>query len=375
MHHTDFPLDAWLRLEQTPGLGLVRARRLLQQFGSPQAVLAAGHAALAAVVPAPLARLLCAPATTEVTDYIGGARLWLSQPGNHLLTPGHPAYPALLDEIADPPIVLYAKGRVELLNRSAIAIVGSRNATIQGNTTARRFAAALSEAGVTIVSGLALGIDAAAHEGALSGVGATVAVIGTGADRIYPRRNDALARRIAAEGCVLSEYSLGIGPLAANFPRRNRLISGLCRGVLVVEAAAASGSLITAHVANEQGREVFAIPGSIHSALSKGCHKLIKEGAMLVESVDDLLEALQVAPRSLAGQRAPGGAEPDAALDAGLAASAPLLAALGQGPVHGDVLATLTDAEPGLLASQLLALELAGHVERLPGGLFQRVNR
>lgn len=371
MHDTDFPLAGWLRLEQTPGLGLVRARRLLEQFGNPHAVLAAGHAALAALVPHQLARLLCAPETPDITDYIARVRLWLAQPGNHLLTPGHAAYPALLDEIADPPIVLYAKGRLELLNRTAVAIVGSRNATIQGNATARQFAAALSEAGVTIVSGMALGIDAAAHEGALSGAGATVAVIGTGADRIYPRRNDALARRIASAGCVLSEYSLGIGPLAANFPRRNRLISGLCRGVLVVEAAAASGSLITAHVANEQGRDVFAIPGSIHSPLSKGCHKLIKEGAMLVESVDDLLGALQLAPRRLANPGAHSGAPSDDGVNEG----APLLAALGQGPVHGDLLAALTDTEPGFLASQLLALELAGHVERLPGGLFQRVNR
>ena len=355
---------AWLRLESTPDIGLVRAHALLNHFGSLDAIFQAALADLCAVIPARPARLLCAPPSDDFLAYCDQVNAWLATDGNILLAQDHPDWPELLRSIALPPLLLYAKGQLALLNQPAVAIVGSRNATTQGCATARGFAAALSEAGVTVVSGLALGIDAAAHEGALTGPGSTVAVIGTGADRIYPRRNDALARHIAEAGCVISEYALGIGPLSGNFPRRNRLISGLCRAVLVVEAAAQSGSLITAHVAVEQGRDVFAVPGSIHAPLSKGCHKLIKEGAMLVESSADLFEALALAPGTLA--TAPRGVEASPDL-------LPLLAALGHGPVHGDVLASLTATEPGFLASQLLALELAGQVERLPGGLFQRV--
>jgi len=362
----DQVLCAWLRLEQTAGVGLARARRLLARFPDPRAIFQASQAELAELVPDALARVLAAPPAPAIAAYQVQLWRWLSEPGNRLLALDDPAYPPLLREIAAPPLLLYVKGDPALLARPALAIVGSRNATVQGAGTARAFAAALSEAGFTIVSGLALGIDAAAHEGALGGAGATVAVMGTGADRIYPRRNDALARRIAAQGCLVSEYSLGIGPLAANFPRRNRIISGLACGVLVVEAAAASGSLITAHVANEQGRDVFAIPGSIHAPLAKGCHRLIKEGATLVESIDDLLEALQAAP--LRSALAP--TLPDAAAEL-----APLLLALEAGPLHGDLLAGLTDTDPGFLAGQLLALEMAGHVERLPGGLFQRIYR
>ncbi len=360
-------LSAWLRLEQTPGLGLVRAERLLARFGAPGAIFQAGQAALAEIVPAAVARLLCEPVSDAIAVYIRQASAWCDQPGNAVLTRAHPAYPPLLREIATPPLLLYAKGRTELLGRPAVAIVGSRNATVQGCANARAFAAALGQAGFTVVSGMALGIDAAAHEGALCAAGSTVAVVGTGADRIYPRRNQALARRIASEGCIVSEYSLGMGPLSANFPRRNRIISGLCRAVLVVEAAAASGSLITAHVANEQGRDVFAMPGSIHAPLSKGCHRLIKEGATLVESVDDLLESLHTGtvarialPPSL----------PEAAAEL-----LPLLLALGHDPMHPDILASATDTDPGLLSGQLLALELAGQIERLPGGLFQRIYR
>ena len=360
-------LPAWLRLEQTPGLGLVRAARLLAHFGEPAAIFRASHAELAALVPAPLARGLCDPPAAPIASYISTALAWLATPGNHLVTLHDGRYPQLLRETGAPPLLLYAKGRVELLCRPAVAIVGSRNATVQGVANARAFAQALSEAGMTVVSGLALGIDAAAHEGALPGPGSTVAVIGTGADRIYPRRNDALARRIAGDGCVVSEYSLGMGPLSANFPRRNRIISGLCCAVLVVEAAAESGSLITAHIANDQGREVFAIPGSIHAPLSKGCHKLIKEGATLVESIDDVLLALHSSPL----RRLP--LHSDTAVVEEESSS--LLLALEGGPVHIDALAGSSGCDAGDLASQLLALELGGRVERLPGGLFQRIYR
>ncbi|MFP5391900.1 MAG: DNA-processing protein DprA [Gammaproteobacteria bacterium] len=359
-------MSAWLRLEQTPGLGPVRAARLLARFGDPLAVFAAPQPELAAVVGPKLAATLAQPPAPALADYIKKVEDWLGQDGHHLLTQDHPGYPALLREIADAPLLLYAKGRVDLLDRAAVAIVGSRNATVQGQTNARAFAHALAGAGLTVVSGMALGIDAAAHEGALDGAGSTVAVVGTGVDRIYPARNQALARRIAGQGCLISEYPLGMEPLSANFPRRNRIISGLCQAVLVVEAAAQSGSLITAHVANEQGRDVFAIPGSIHAPLSKGCHRLIKEGAALVESIDDLLEALHIGARRV----------PTAAAPADVADEyAPLLDLLAHGPVHADQLANAGNVDPALLAGQLLALELAGQLERLPGGLFQRVYR
>lgn len=359
-------LAAWIRLEQTPGVGRLTVRRLLDHFGDPQAVLAAGYDALAELISPARARALADPPSGALAGHIDAALAWLELPGHHLLTRGHPAYPPLLLHIPDPPVLLYAVGRLELLTSPALAMVGSRNASQQGLANARNFGHALSDAGLTVVSGMALGIDAAAHEGGLRGAASTVAVIGTGADRIYPRRNEDLARRIAEQGCIVSEYSLGTPAAPANFPRRNRLISGLSCAVLVVEAAAQSGSLITAHVAGEQGRDVFAIPGSIHSPLAKGCHKLIKEGAKLVESVGDLLSELCLSP--MAGMAAASGS-------AYGGPELPLLQAMGHGPIDTDALASLTDQAPAFLAGQLLSLELAGQIERLPGGLFQRINR
>jgi DNA processing protein len=285
-----------------------------------------------------------------------------------LLTLLDPAYPDCLSHIPDPPPLLYLKGRPELLAGPALAVVGSRNATLQGKANAEVFSQALSGAGLTIVSGLALGIDAAAHEGALRGVGSTVAVIGTGIDTIYPARNQALARRIAEDGCIVSEYALGTPPLAANFPRRNRIISGLAAGVLVVEAAAQSGSLITAQLAASQGRDVFAIPGSIHSALAKGCHQLIKEGAKLVESAADVLGELSMSPLArVTADTAP--------VHRASEEACAVLRAMGHEPVDADVLALACPGAPGALSGLLLELELGGQVERLPGGLFQRLNR
>ena len=359
-------LAAWIRLEQTPGVGRTSVACLLEHFPDAQAIFSAGYPALAALLSAAKARALSEPPSPLVAERIDAALAWREAPNHQLLTRADTAYPALLRQIADAPFLLYAIGRTELLAGPAVAMVGSRNASVQGLANATNFGHALSEAGLTIVSGLALGIDAAAHEGGLRGAASTVAVIGTGADRIYPRSNERLARRIAEEGCIVSEYSLGTPPAPANFPRRNRIISGLSCAVLVVEAAAGSGSLITAHTAIHQGRDVFAIPGSIHSPLAKGCHKLIKEGAKLVESVGDLLTELCLSP--LAG---PG---LDAAPGYG-GADLPLLEAMGHGPVTTDALATLTDTAPAFLAGQLLTLELAGQIERLPGGLFQRVNR
>jgi DNA processing protein len=361
-------LAGWIRLEQTPGVGRGTLRTLMAEFGSARRIFSAGHGALHVHLSAALARTLCEPPSDAVRRHVDLSMAWLGQPGNHLLTLRDAAYPEALAQIPDPPPLLYLKGRPELLAAPMLAIVGSRNATMQGMANAEVFAQALSCAGLTIVSGLALGIDAAAHLGALGGIGATVAVIGTGADTVYPARNHALAHRIAEEGCIVSEYALGTAPLASNFPRRNRIISGLSAGVLVIEAAAQSGSLITAHVAVAQGRDVFAIPGSIHSALAKGCHKLIKEGAKLVESAADVLEELRMSPLAVmaASSRAP--AATSAAGDA-------LLAAMAHEPVDADTLALLCVAEPGQLSLILLELELAGQVERLPGGLFQRMNR
>jgi DNA processing protein len=353
----------WLRLEQASGVGRLTAKGLLDEFGSPRAIFAAGAGVLGAHVSAARAQALSAPPPPAFHALLDTTLAWLAQPGNHCLTLHDPAYPQALANIPDPPLLLYVRGNPALLARPALAIVGSRNATVQGKANATAFAQALSLAGVTVVSGMALGIDAAAHQGALAGPGSTVAVVGTGADRIYPARNRALALAIAAHGCIVSEYALGTPAIAANFPRRNRIISGLSAGVLVVEAAAESGSLITAHVAAEQGREVFALPGSIHSTLAKGCHKLIREGARLVETVDELIDAMHMSPL------ARGGGMPSPVLDGGL------LCQLGHGPIGFDALAASTRDSVASLNSQLLMLELAGLVERLPGGLIQRVVR
>ena len=342
-------LAAWLQLLETPGVGRDGARRLLATYGSPQAVLAANTLA------APSGTL---PALLEATH------AWLGADGRRqIVTLGDPAYPRRLLETADPPLLLYVQGRIELLAAESIAIVGSRNATRQGLDNARSFAAQLSHAGFTIVSGLALGIDAAAHEGGLEGAGSTVAVVGTGIDSAYPTRNRALANRIAGEGLLVSEYSLGTPPLPAHFPQRNRIIAGLARATLVVEAAPQSGSLITARLANEAGRDVLAIPGSIHSPQSRGCHALIKQGAKLVESVSDILEELR--PGAAAAAPRHGSATSASSSD-------PVLEALGFDPLTLDALAERTGYPPAELNIRLLDLELDGRVARLPGQRFQR---
>ncbi len=354
----------WIRLEQASGVGCRTANLLLAAFGSPSSIFRAGHAALAAHIPAAQAAALCAPIRAELTCQIERTLAWLSEPHHHLVTQHDADYPQDLRHIPDPPLLLYIKGRRELLRAPMIAVVGSRNASTQGKANAEGFAEALSHAGLCVVSGMALGIDTAAHEGALRGAGSTIAVIGTGPDRVYPARNRALAHRIAEQGCIVSEYALGTPPVANNFPRRNRIISGMAAGVLVVEAAAQSGSLITAQMAAEQGREVFALPGSIHSALAKGCHQLIREGAHLVETVDEVLAAMQVSPLARQLARPACSAGNDA-----------LLTALGHGPVEPDALLDSLGADAGWLAGELLALELAGQLERLHDGRVQRVVR
>jgi DNA processing protein len=356
---------SWLRLLHTPGIGNITALKLLSAFGLPEHIFAASQSALSKLLPARATDALLAPPGAEFLALLEKTLEWCQIPGNSLLTLADPAYPRALLEIPDPPVILYVKGRSVLLETVSIAVVGSRNATAQGVRHAEDFSANLSQAGYCIVSGLAAGIDAAAHLGGLAGMGATVAVIGTGADIVYPASNRALAHRIAAEGCIVSECPLGTPAIASNFPRRNRIISGLSRGVLVVEAAAQSGSLITARTALEQGRDVFAIPGSIHSPLAKGCHQLIKQGAKLVETAQDILDELpthsviahtvQVASADL-----PSG-------------NAELLAMLGYDPVHIDVLAERSRMTIAELSTLLLELELGGWVESLPGAKYQRI--
>jgi DNA processing protein len=353
----DDELAAWLRLTHSAGRETVR--RLLAAFASPQGVFAASAASQRAVTGSTLAE-----PPDELDALVQRTVAWRREgAGRHVVTLGDAAYPAALLQTADPPLLLYAQGRLELLQRPALAIVGSRNPTPQGADNARAFALHLARSGYTIVSGLALGVDGAAHEAALSAGGdaSTIAVVGTGMDRVYPSRHRELAHRIAEQGLLLSEFDLATPPLRENFPRRNRLIAGLAQGTLVVEAALASGSLITARCAAEAGREVFALPGSIHSPQSRGCHALIKQGAQLVESAEDILAELRPAAPAppLEGEPTPGDADP-------------LLGALGHDPATLDALVARCGWPPEQLAARLLELELDGHVARLPGGLYQR---
>ena len=356
-------LASWLQLALTPGLGPATLQRMLRQFGLPQAVLARKRAELGALA---TRGVLAALDSQAVAEAVAQALAWAAQPGHSVITLADDAYPKLLLEIADPPAVLYARGRAELLSEAALAIVGSRNATQQGEANAEAFARALSNAGLTIVSGLALGIDAAAHRGGLAGASSTIAVLGTGIDIVYPSRNAALAAEIAERGLLISEFPLGSAPAAQTFPRRNRLISGLARGCLVVEAALASGSLITARAAAEQSREVFAIPGSIHSPLAKGGHQLLKSGAKLGESAEDVLA-------EHSGFRASGEASTTRA--AAEIQDAGLLRHMGHDPVDVDSLCTRACMSAEQVSSELLRLELAGRVAALPGGLYQRLEK
>ena len=394
-------LEAWLRLTLTPGVGNDAARRLLAAFGLPQAIFEQPAVALRQLLTPAQASALqqmpeALPAQLQATQaWLAGAEDGIAR---QLVTLGDAAYPASLLAMEDPPCVLYVLGRltgtVSASNQApapassaqaainseandwpprAIAMVGSRNPTPQGAQNARQFARAFAAGGITVVSGLALGVDGAAHEGALEGAGAaagvaTIAVIGTGIDRVYPRQHRELAHRIARHGLIVSEYPLGTPPLAGNFPKRNRLIAGLAQGTLVVEAALQSGSLITARLAAEQGKEVFAIPGSIHSPQSRGCHALIRQGAKLVETAQDVLEEL----RWPGGGATPANVAPPSATPADPDG---LLAALGADPVSLDALQARTGLDTPTLQARLLALELDGLVGRLPGGLFQRIGQ
>lgn len=390
-------LGAWLRLATTPGIGNQTARKLLATFGLPTALFAQTEAALSQCVSERHARALVTvpPSWSELLEKTWQ---WLHASdlaegtARAIITLGDVRYPKKLLDTEDPPLMLYVVGARAVVQGQpfaegrCLAVVGSRNPTAQGADNAYQFAKALGATGLTIVSGLALGVDAAAHEGALAPIApdrslkegdapTTIAVVGTGLDRVYPSRHLDLAHRIARHGLLVSEYPLGTPPLAPNFPKRNRIISGLSQGTLVVEAALASGSLITARLATEQGREVFAIPGSIHAPQSRGCHALIKQGAKLVECAQDVLEecrwALPAASSFTADDTAVGTDEPVATAPRESA----LLQAMGYDPVGLDALVNRTGMDAASLQVQLLELELDGVVARLPGALFQRVGR
>ena len=374
-------LGAWLRLQLTPGIGSVHGCRLLKAFGLPTAIFRQNLSALRAVVPERLAQAVL-QVPPDLESSLRTLMQWLDRGDGQrrLVTLGDPAYPASLLNIDDPPLMLYVQGSdaawQALEQAPCMAIVGSRNPTPQGTDNARAFARNLAQAGLSIVSGMALGVDAAAHRGALEiqeSALATIAVVGTGLDRVYPAQHSKLAHAIAARGLLISEYPLGSAPLAAHFPRRNRLISGLARATLVVEAALQSGSLITAQQALEQGKDVFAIPGSIHSTQARGCHALIKQGAQLVDCAQDILDA----PGFQTIQKSPPipASSGEAALDTDANATdadAALLDALGFDPASLEVLQSRTGWDTARLQAQLMALELRGQVGRLPGGLFQR---
>lgn len=343
---------------------------MLEHFGTAAAALAAARAEWAQLgLPDTALDYLRNPDWRRVEQDLA----WLERPRNHLLRLDDSRYPPLLRQIAYPPPLLFVHGEPDCLRTPQLAIVGTRNPTPPGRETAHRFAAHLAEGGLTITSGLALGIDAAAHQGALAGGGRTIAVMGTSLDRVYPAKHRDLAHAIAERGALVSELPIGTSAMAENFPRRNRLISGLALGVLVVEAATQSGSLITARQALDQGREVFAIPGSIHNPLAKGCHALIRQGmAKLVETAADILEELG----SLAAFGADQSAVPASA------ATAPngldddyrqLLVAMGDGPAGVDLLVERCGLTAEAVSSMLLILELEGYVAAVPGGLYCRL--
>lgn len=379
-------LAAWLRLQLTPGVGNTSARKLLTAYGLPQSVFDASLASLEQVVSAQQsAALKQLPADWQAL--LDTTWTWLQdKPQTHrVFALGDAGYPQSLLHMEDPPLLLYAMGAPDVWREGGLAdcsarglaVVGSRNPTAQGAANARQFSQTLAQAGLTIVSGLALGVDGAAHEGALDGARdgqlATIAVVGTGLDRVYPKQHRDLAHRIVQRGVLLSEYSLGTPPLAANFPRRNRIIAGLTHGTLVVEAALQSGSLITARLASEQGKDVFAIPGSIHSTQARGCHALIKQGAKLVESARDVLEEMPAALLPPIAFNLIANNAMDTRASDQLDTKDSLLEALGYDPMGLDALQARTGMDTPSLQARLMELEIHGHVARLPGGLFQRI--
>ncbi len=359
-------IESWLNLNLIDGLGGESIRRLLIAFGSPSAIFSTHITALERIVKNSIAKRIKQGADR---NKISGALKWLEDPANAVITLADSDYPTQLLNIADPPPLLYFKGQRELLRKPALAVVGSRNATPQGLSNAEAFSEAASNAGFCIISGMALGIDTAAHQGGLRGAAASIAVVGTGLDIVYPAKNHLLAHKLAKEGALISEFPLGTPAIGTNFPRRNRIISGMSQGCLVVEAALQSGSLITARQALEQGREVMAIPGSIHSPLSKGCHALIKQGAKLVENTQDILDELNYFPlvsnENLDKRKefATGQSTENTVL----------LKHLGYDAVDINTLCARSGLTAEVVSAMLLTLELDGQVSSLPGGCYQRI--
>ncbi len=357
----------WIALNQTPGLGNAGLCQLLAKFGSPEAIFSASHAQLREIVDADIAEKIGAGINI---DAISTTLNWLEKDNAHLVTFADSTYPNQLLEISNPPAVLYAIGNVHWLNHPAIAMVGSRSATTQGEKNAEDFAESLCNQGLCVVSGMALGIDGAAHRGALKANGATIAVVGTGLDIVYPAKHRDLAHKIAERGLIISEFPLGTPSKAQNFPRRNRIISGLSLGCLVVEANIDSGSLITARLATEQGREVFAIPGSIHSPVTKGCHLLIMQGAKLVENTQDVLEELKITRPNVSPLGLTGEADNNAPIS--LEANA-VLGFMGFDPVGFETLLGISGLTAEMLSSMLMMLELEGKITSAAGGKYQRL--
>ncbi len=365
-------LRNWLALLRTPGLGIRGRDILLHRIAHPAELLHSTPAQLSALgIGNEAVQYLRNPRWEEVE----GDLRWLEAPDHHLITCRDPLYPALLREIPDPPPALFLQGDPALLSNPQLAVVGSRNPSPGGRETAWEFARFLAAAGITVTSGLAIGIDGAAHEGALAGGGETIAVTGTGLDRVYPARQLPLAHQIAEQGALVTEFPPGTPPLPANFPRRNRIISGLSLGTLVVEAALKSGSLITARLAAEQGREVFAIPGSIHNPLARGCHALIRQGAKLVETAGDIMEELAALLGSLSLSAAPADKAPKNDMERSVELDPEylhLLEQIGFDPVTVDKLVERSGLTATAVSSMLLLLELEGHVSSAPGGRYCR---
>ncbi|MGJ8618727.1 MAG: DNA-processing protein DprA [Methylophilaceae bacterium] len=354
----------WVALNQIQGLGSAGVYQLLRKFGTPESIFSASISQLKSVVSDEIATSIYQGVQPEAVE---ATLQWLEKDNAHVITLGDTHYPQQLLQTSSPPVILYAIGNLTLLNQPAIAVVGSRNATQQGEKNAESFSRDLCDQGFCIISGMALGIDGAAHRGALKSNGATIAVVGTGLDIVYPAKHRELAHQIASHGLILSEFPLGTPSKAQNFPRRNRIISGLSLGCLVIEANKDSGSMITARLAAEQGREVFAVPGSIHSPVSKGCHQLIKQGAKLVESSADIIEELKnvipahspIGPVTQKGQSTP--------------ESSSILALMGFDPISFEPLLDASGLTTETLSSMLMLLELEGKVAALAGGKYQRL--
>jgi len=360
--------EAWIRLLHLPGIGAVQQNRLLDRFGSPEAIFSeAPHSDdLNDKV-----KMAIGNADPQRQQRIEESLNWLNRPEATLVTRESSAYPKQLRSLNDAPPMLFAIGDTRLLNSPQIAMVGSRNPSRIGAETASEFARYFATLGLTVTSGLALGVDTASHEGALKGEGATIAVLGTGPDRVYPASNRNLAHQIVENGGLLiTEFAPATQPIAGNFPKRNRIISGLSLGTLVVEAALKSGSLITARLATEQGREVFAIPGSIHNPLARGCHRLIKEGAKLVETAADVLEELapQLRQELLATDIEEHSPEPHSETTQLDDEYRVLLQLIGDAPTPIDQLISSSGLTANVVSSMLLQLELQGHVALNPGG-------